>query len=80
MNWSDDGGLADFIKREVRAREQHSDLGPMIFKLKFETEQYYGEGKTFWPFVELSFIVKPGEHFHVPLLLGPYSYTTYRGS
>jgi len=51
-----------------------------IWKLKFATGAYYGEGKTFWPEVELTFYVKPGQHHHVPLLLGPYSYTTYRGS
>jgi 5-hydroxyisourate hydrolase len=51
-----------------------------IWKLKFFTGDYYGEGRTFWPEVDLIFYVKHGEHYHVPLLLGPYSYTTYRGS
>lgn len=54
--------------------------GTTVWSLKFDTEGYYGEGKTFWPFVELTFRVKKGEHYHVPLLLGPYNYTTYRGS
>ncbi|GAB1739908.1 hypothetical protein NU219Hw_g4839t1 [Hortaea werneckii] len=63
-----------------------SDLGPdpeaqMLFSLTFETEAYYGKGKTFWPEVELRFAAKSGElHYHVPLLLGPWSFTTYRGS
>ncbi|GAB1734173.1 hypothetical protein NU195Hw_g3352t1 [Hortaea werneckii] len=53
----------------------------MLFSLTFETEQYYGKGKTFWPQVELRFAAQRGEaHYHVPLLLGPWSYTTYRGS
>jgi 5-hydroxyisourate hydrolase len=52
----------------------------MIWSLRFQTGEYYGEGKTFWPEVELKFWVKEGEHYHVPLLLGPWSYTTYRGS
>ncbi|KAI6819226.1 hypothetical protein KC340_g4944 [Hortaea werneckii] len=53
----------------------------MLFSLTFETEAYYGKGKTFWPEVELRFAAKKGEkHYHVPLLLGPWSYTTYRGS
>jgi len=51
-----------------------------VWQLRFNTGQYYGLENTFWPFVELTFLVKEGEHFHVPLLLGPYSYTTYRGS
>lgn len=58
-------------------------IGPKdasMWKLRFDTGAYYGWEKTFFPFVELTFLVKPGEHFHVPLLLGPYSFTTYRGS
>jgi 5-hydroxyisourate hydrolase len=53
----------------------------MVWSLTFETEAYYGIGKTFWPQVELRFAAKKEEeHYHVPLLLGPWSYTTYRGS
>ncbi|KAG9245048.1 transthyretin-like protein-like protein [Calycina marina] len=58
--------------------EEHK--GSSIWQLRFNTGAYYGEGKTFWPWVELTFYVKRNEHFHVPLLLGPFSYTTYRGS
>jgi len=54
--------------------------GSSVWKLEFDTGSYYGVGKTFFPKVDLSFLVKEGEHFHVPLLLGPYSFTTYRGS
>lgn len=53
----------------------------MIWSLTFATEEYFGKGKTFWPEVELRFAAKKDEqHYHVPLLLGPWSYTTYRGS
>ncbi|RMZ03926.1 hypothetical protein D0860_06596 [Hortaea werneckii] len=63
------------LKRELNEEEQ------MLFSLTFETEKYYGKGKTFWPEVELRFAAQRGEaHYHVPLLLGPWSYTTYRGS
>ena len=48
--------------------------------LRFDTQAYFGEGKTFFPEVLVSFTVEKGQHFHVPLLLSPYSYTTYRGS
>lgn len=51
------------------------------WKLKFYTEDYYGAGNTFFPFVEIAFYTDLAKsHFHVPLLLGPWSYTTYRGS
>ena len=49
--------------------------------LKWIAEEYFGKGKTFYPEVELKFAAKKTEeHYHVPLLLGPWSFTTYRGS
>jgi 5-hydroxyisourate hydrolase len=37
--------------------------------------------ETFWPEVVLTFAVRdPTEHHHVPLLLSPFAYSTYRGS
>ena len=48
--------------------------------LRFDTGAYFGEGNTFFPEVTVVFGVLPGQHYHVPLLLSPYSYTTYRGS
>jgi 5-hydroxyisourate hydrolase len=54
--------------------------GSSVWKLQFDTGAHYGPANTFFPVVELSFLVKEGEHFHVPLLLAPYSFTTYRGS
>ncbi|GAA4813901.1 hydroxyisourate hydrolase [Streptomyces ziwulingensis] len=35
---------------------------------------------AFFPEVTLTFAVKPGEHYHVPLLLNPFGYSVYRGS
>ena len=55
--------------------------GKMIWSLKFDTGTYFGQENTFFPEVDVRFSVDAaGEHYHVPLLLGPYSYTTYRGS
>ncbi|KAI1475261.1 Hydroxyisourate hydrolase [Daldinia bambusicola] len=48
--------------------------------LRFDTGSYFGEGNTFFPEVLVTFTVEKGQHYHVPLLLSPYSYTTYRGS
>ncbi|KAI9817038.1 MAG: hypothetical protein M1832_004755 [Thelocarpon impressellum] len=53
----------------------------MEWALRFDTGSYFGNGKTFFPEVEVRFFVTGGQqHYHVPLLLGPWSYTTYRGS
>lgn len=59
---------------------QYHQTGSGAWKLEFDTGSYYGTGRTFFPKVELTFLVTEGEHYHVPLLLGPYSFTTYRGS
>lgn len=51
--------------------------------LRFDTAAYFtatGGRETFFPEVVVSFAVKKGERYHVPLLLSPYSYSTYRGS
>jgi 5-hydroxyisourate hydrolase len=54
--------------------------GASRWMLRFDTEGYFGEGKTFFPEVTVVFRVEEGQTYHVPLLLAPYSYSTYRGS
>ena len=53
-----------------------------IFKLKFETKPYFENNnlESFYPFIEIIFTIKNDEHYHVPLLLNPFGYSTYRGS
>ncbi|MEO8720776.1 MAG: hydroxyisourate hydrolase [Ginsengibacter sp.] len=53
-----------------------------IFKLKFETQEYFDENNTesFYPFIEITFAIQNEAHYHVPLLLNPFGYSTYRGS
>ncbi|KAI5841406.1 hypothetical protein DFP73DRAFT_555626 [Morchella snyderi] len=52
----------------------------VTYRIRFETWEYFG-GETFFPYVEVVFTVKDAaQHYHIPLLLAPYSYTTYRGS
>jgi len=51
--------------------------------IKLEIGAWYEERgvESFWPEVEIKFYVKKGErHYHVPCLVGPWTYTTYRGS
>jgi 5-hydroxyisourate hydrolase len=58
-------------------------LLPGTYRLAFETGSYYqAQGiKTLYPNVLVIFCVQDGEaDFHMPLLLSPYGYTTYRGS
>ena len=60
--------------------------GPLTaarYRIRFQTGLYFdGLGlATFFPVVEIQFTVADGtQHFHVPLLLSPFGYSTYRGS
>jgi 5-hydroxyisourate hydrolase len=60
--------------------------GPLetgTFRLIFDTGAYFAaQGRTgFYPTVSIVFqIVDAGQHYHVPLLLSPFGYSTYRGS
>lgn len=50
------------------------------YRLTFAVGDYFAS-KTFYPHVDIVFVVeKADEHYHVPLLLSPYGYSTYRGS
>lgn len=53
---------------------------PTTWTLRFDTDGYYGAGTAFFPEVAVTFRVAAGQHYHVPLLLNPFSYSTYRGS
>ena len=76
------GGISD---NEGRVKNLIGDevlLQHGIYKLRFETKDYFDSKQipTFYPYVELIFDVQADEHFHVPLLLNPFGYSTYRGS
>ena len=52
-------------------------LQPGLYGLRFDTSGI----SPFFPEVSIRFrIENPGQHYHVPLLLSPYGYSTYRGS
>jgi 5-hydroxyisourate hydrolase len=54
-----------------------------VYRLSFDTASYFrNQGiEGFYPHVPVVFEVRDGQqHFHVPLLLNPFGYSTYRGS
>ncbi|XP_048219464.1 5-hydroxyisourate hydrolase-like [Perognathus longimembris pacificus] len=58
-------------------------MKPGTYQLSFDTEAYWKKRRqeSFYPYVEVVFnIANETQKFHVPLLLSPWSYTTYRGS
>ncbi|WP_461164405.1 hydroxyisourate hydrolase [Arthrobacter sp. R4-81] len=84
----DDGAWHLLANGTTDADGRIKDLGPAAlpagtYRLNFGTGSYYeGLGtETFFPEVDLVFTVNgTGEHYHVPLLLSPFGYSTYRGS
>ena len=57
-------------------------LAAGTYRLTFDTGAYHrGAGVTpFFADVTVTFDVQSGTHYHVPLLLSPYGYSTYRGT
>lgn len=66
-----------------RLLPEGQEPSPATYRLRFRTGPYFEAlGKdTFYPHVEIAFrVARADEHYHVPLLLGAFGYTTYRGS
>jgi 5-hydroxyisourate hydrolase len=56
---------------------------PGIHRIRFDTGAYFAARgvEAFYPEVAITFVVKDAEgHYHVPLLLSPFAFSTYRGS
>jgi 5-hydroxyisourate hydrolase len=66
-----------------RAPDLSAVLERRAYRLTFETGPYFAASgrSTFYPRVEVTFeVTDPTQHHHVPLLLSPFGYSTYRGS
>ena len=81
-----DGRLRDLLPKGAEVERG-------IYKLRFATKEYFaGHGiaaalsmdvratVTLYPCIEIIFEIAGDEHYHVPLLLSPFGYSTYRGS
>ena len=54
-----------------------------LYRLVFDSGEYFARSdqRTFYPSIDVTFDVRdPDQHYHVPLLLGPFGYSTYRGT
>ena len=70
----DDGRIGDLAV---------GDVTEGVYRLTFETGVWFAghEDDTFYPEAVIVFeVTDKSEHYHVPLLLSPFGYTTYRGS
>ena len=70
-----DGRASGFLSWE--------QIQPITYRMRFEIQDYFQSKniETFYPYAEIVFQIKnPRDHYHIPLLLSPYGYSTYRGS
>jgi 5-hydroxyisourate hydrolase len=72
----------DATNGDGRATFEGADFVPGVYTLTFQTGHWMQllSRKTFFPQIALTFELEPGDHYHLAVLYGPYSYTAYRGS
>lgn len=67
----------------LRTLTPSGPVAPGVYRIRFHTGAYFAAHQLtgFFPVVEIQFTVADGtQHHHVPLLVSPFGYTTYRGS
>jgi 5-hydroxyisourate hydrolase len=71
------GRIVDFLPYSKNLKSNYGK-----YKLIFLTEDYFKNKKveSFYPFIEVVFQIKDDKHYHVPITLSPFGYSTYRGS
>ncbi len=82
-NWEEIGsGTTNNDGRVANLLPTDAPLDPGTYRLVFEIAEYFSSAgrKCFYPFVPIVFEVTDASHYHVPLLLNPFGYSTYRGS
>jgi 5-hydroxyisourate hydrolase len=76
-------GITDADGRVKALLEGGSVLAKGVHRITFATGAYFAaqDVAAFYPEVQVTFVVTdPAQHHHVPLLLSPFGYSTYRGS
>jgi 5-hydroxyisourate hydrolase len=76
-------GLTDADGRQRSLMPDAASAPPGLYRLTFSTGPYFAAqgASSFYPYVVVTFEVLHGEaHYHVPLLLSPFGYSTYRGT
>ncbi|WP_194852132.1 hydroxyisourate hydrolase [Nonlabens antarcticus] len=75
-NTDKNGRINDFLKEEKNIDHEG------IYKLTYHTAPYFKElgQESFYPFIEVVFELKGDNHYHVPITLSAFGYSTYRGN
>lgn len=76
------GGTTDDDGRIRALLAAGETLTPGDYRLVFDTGAWFASAgrEAFYPEVQVTFRVTADAHYHVPLLLNPFGYSTYRGS
>lgn len=71
----ENGRVKDFL-------EEGSDDSNGIYRLTYHVKPYFKRKgiETFYPFIEVAFEISGDKHYHVPITLSPFGYSTYRGN
>ncbi len=73
-------GITDPDGRVKTGLSPAEGVGPGVYQIRFLVEGYLGDS-AFYPEISVRFRVAENQtHYHVPLLLNPFGYSTYRGS
>ena len=82
------GGWSAIAAGSTNSDGRVTDFGPAdldagVYRVSFDVASYFvaTEQVGFYPEVAITFtLADPAAHYHIPLLLSPYAFTTYRGS
>jgi 5-hydroxyisourate hydrolase len=68
------GRISDFLPKNVDNKG--------TYKLQFQTKKYFDpQGiESIYPYIDVNFVISGKSHYHIPITLSPYGYSTYRGS
>jgi len=81
--WQEEGRGATDADGRLRDLAGEKVLAPGVYRLTFDTGAYFAAHKIagLYPQVSIVFEIRDAqEHYHIPLLLSPFGYSTYRGS
>ena len=70
-------------KGRLTLLEDAAPTGPALYRITFDTGEYHRrlDIRPFFPEVQVLFSTRDtNEHLHIPLLLSPFGYSTYRGT
>lgn len=76
-------GVTDAQGRITAMYPEQMALQAGDYRIVFKTGEHYArlQQETFFPEIPVQFHVeKTGQHYHIPLLLSPFGYSTYRGN